>query len=62
MAVRGCEIEGMLDAKGHVIEERPDERPMLPKGDTRTFRVWLDTNQYYMDTVRRRSITESVLI
>ena len=46
--VRGCEIEGMLDAEGHVIEEGPEPKPELP-GYTRTFRVWLDTNQYQTD-------------
>eukprot|EP00794_Sanderia_malayensis_P020018 gene20018-21979_t len=46
--VRGCEIEGLLDADGHVIEEGPEAKP-LPKGDIRTYRVWLDTNQYQKD-------------
>lgn len=46
--VRGCEIEGMLDANGRVIEDGPDPRPQLP-GETRTYRVWLDSNQYRLD-------------
>ncbi|CAC5409596.1 AQR [Mytilus coruscus] len=46
--VRGCEIEGMLDAEGKVIEEGPEPKPDLP-GDLRTFRVWLDPNQYQQD-------------
>lgn len=46
--VRGCEIEGMLDETGRVIEEGPDPRPVL-RGDKRTFRVWLDPNQYQQD-------------
>ncbi|XP_015206361.1 RNA helicase aquarius [Lepisosteus oculatus] len=46
--VRGCEIQGMLDEKGRVIEEGPEPKPKL-KGDTRTFRVWLDPNQYQQD-------------
>ena len=46
--VRGCEIEGMLDESGRVIEEGPEEKPVLP-GDNRTFRVWLDCNQYKQD-------------
>ncbi|KAJ8411857.1 hypothetical protein AAFF_G00154950 [Aldrovandia affinis] len=46
--VRGCEIQGMLDEKGRVIEEGPDPKPKL-KGDARTFRVWLDPNQYQQD-------------
>ncbi|XP_019878186.2 RNA helicase aquarius [Aethina tumida] len=46
--IRGCEIEGMLDANGRVIEDGPEPRPNLP-GDQRTFRVWLDCNQYTID-------------
>jgi len=46
--VRGCEIEGMLDANGRVIEEGPDPKPHIP-GGTRTFRVLLDNNQYQID-------------
>ncbi|KAM8833729.1 RNA helicase aquarius isoform 2-T3 [Synchiropus picturatus] len=46
--VRGCEVQGMLDEKGRVIEEGPEPRPKL-QGDTRTFRVWLDPNQYQQD-------------
>ena len=46
--VRGCEIEGMLDEEGRVIEEGPEPKPRLP-GKSRTFRVWLDTNQYQLD-------------
>ncbi|KAG5894903.1 hypothetical protein JTB14_030608 [Gonioctena quinquepunctata] len=46
--IRGCEVEGMLDSNGRVIEDGPEPRPMLP-GDQRTFRVWLDCNQYCDD-------------
>uniref|UniRef100_A0AAQ4S0I3 RNA helicase aquarius n=1 Tax=Gasterosteus aculeatus aculeatus TaxID=481459 RepID=A0AAQ4S0I3_GASAC len=46
--VRGCEVQGMLDDKGRVIEEGPDPKPKL-RGDARTFRVWLDPNQYQQD-------------
>ncbi|XP_063231396.1 RNA helicase aquarius [Bacillus rossius redtenbacheri] len=46
--VRGCEIEGMLDQSGRVIEEGPEPKPQLP-GEKRTFRVWLDCNQYRLD-------------
>ncbi|XP_041357905.1 RNA helicase aquarius-like [Gigantopelta aegis] len=49
--VRGCEIEGMLDDTGKVIEEGPEPKPELT-GDTRTFRVWLDPNQYQQDNAR----------
>ncbi|KAM9294455.1 RNA helicase aquarius [Gastrophryne carolinensis] len=48
MYVRGCEVQGMLDEKGRVIEEGPEPKPKL-KGDTRTFRVFLDPNQYQQD-------------
>ncbi len=46
--VRGCEVEGMLDENGRVIEEGPEPKPQL-SGVARTFRVWLDTNQYQRD-------------
>ncbi|KAK2717182.1 hypothetical protein QYM36_007331, partial [Artemia franciscana] len=48
VAIRGCEIEGMLDQNGRVIEEGPEPKPELP-GDMRSFRVWLDCNQYRVD-------------
>ncbi len=35
--VRGCEVEGMLDDAGKVIEEGPEPKPHL-KGDTRSYR------------------------
>lgn len=54
-AVRGCEIEGMLDENGRVIEEGPEPKPIL-KGDTRTFRVWLDSNQYKIDMDNIKSL------
>ncbi len=41
-------MEGMLDKNGRVIEEGPDPKPELP-GDTRTYRLLLDTNQYRID-------------
>ncbi|XP_034238562.1 RNA helicase aquarius isoform X1 [Thrips palmi] len=46
--VRGCEMEGMLDSNGRVVEDGPEPKPVLP-GDSRTFRVWLDCNQYRND-------------
>lgn len=46
--VRGCEIEGLLDETGKLIEEGIEPRSRLP-GDKRTFRVLLDTNQYRLD-------------
>ncbi|CAD6193409.1 unnamed protein product [Caenorhabditis auriculariae] len=48
--VRGCEIEGMLDANGMVIEEFTsyEKKPQL-QGDQRKFRVFLDPNQYRID-------------
>ena len=42
VCVRGCEIEGMLDHLGRVIEEGPDPKPKIP-GDQRTYRVWYRT-------------------
>ena len=53
--VRGCEIEGMLDSQGKVIDENQltnttasNEKPFF-NSDYRTYRVWLDPNQYYED-------------
>ena len=46
--VRGCEIEGMLNADGQLIDENLNEKSTL-KGDTRTWRVLLDPNQYQLD-------------
>eukprot|EP00058_Branchiostoma_floridae_P027957 XP_002613448.1 hypothetical protein BRAFLDRAFT_123925 [Branchiostoma floridae] len=57
--VRGCEIEGMLDEKGRVIEEGPDPKPNMP-GENRTFRVWLDPNQYQGDMARTMDGAEDV--
>ena len=42
--VRGCEVEGMLDDNGRIIEEGPEPKPQM-KGESRTFRVLLDPNQ-----------------
>ena len=38
--VRGCEVEGMLDENGRVIEEGPEPKPVL-KGESRSYRVLL---------------------
>jgi len=47
--VRGCEVEGMLDENGRVIEEFSGEpKPKFKTGE-RTFRVKLDCNQYRED-------------
>lgn len=46
--VRGCEIEGLLDVNGRVIEDGIEPRSNIP-GEKRTFRVWLDCNQYRED-------------
>lgn len=47
--IRGCEIEGMIGPDGKVIEEwAHDKKPMMT-GNVRTFRVWLDCNQYRLD-------------
>lgn len=46
--VRGCEIEGMLDSQGKIIEEGFSDKPIFTT-DNRTYRVWLDCNQYKSD-------------
>jgi len=58
--IRGCEIEGMIDDEGKVIEEGPDPKPEI-KGDERTFRIWLDPNQYEIDMNRtQKQKTEDI--
>ncbi|CAH1791178.1 unnamed protein product [Owenia fusiformis] len=57
--VRGCEIEGMLDMEGKVIEEGPDPKPEM-HGETRTFRVFLDPNQYQQDMTKTTQGSEDV--
>ena len=59
--VRGCEVEGMLDENGRVIEEGPEPKPEM-KNDSRTFRVWLDCNQYKadLDSVKEGTNDEDV--
>ncbi|XP_028036701.1 RNA helicase aquarius isoform X2 [Bombyx mandarina] len=57
--VRGCEVEGMLDASGRVIEDGPEPRPEL-EGDSRTFRLLLDPNQYRLDLDRASKGNEDV--
>ncbi|XP_046911562.2 RNA helicase aquarius [Dermatophagoides farinae] len=46
--VRGCEIEGMLDVQGRLVDETLGERPQFDT-DYRTYRVLLDTNQFKID-------------
>eukprot|EP00096_Caligus_rogercresseyi_P010804 TRINITY_DN4040_c0_g1_i1.p1 TRINITY_DN4040_c0_g1~~TRINITY_DN4040_c0_g1_i1.p1 ORF type:complete len:1444 (-),score=412.87 TRINITY_DN4040_c0_g1_i1:63-4394(-) len=48
VSVRGCEVEGLLDENGRVIEDGVMDKPVL-KGENRTFRVRLDCNQYHED-------------
>lgn len=60
MYVRGCEVEGMLDANGRVIEDGPEPRPQLP-GEQRTYRVWLDSNQYRLDMDNLQDVRKNIL-
>lgn len=46
--VRGCEVEGMLDPQGKIIDEASLDKPFY-NTDFRTYRVWLDCNQYKID-------------
>lgn len=45
--VRGCEIEGLLDSEGKMVDENL-ESPKFTD-NIRTFMIWLDCNQYRMD-------------
>ncbi|CAG2165096.1 unnamed protein product [Oppiella nova] len=49
--VRGCEIEGMLDPQGKILDETSLDKPFY-NTDFRTLRVWLDCNQYKEDMDR----------
>ena len=57
--IRGCEIEGLLDSNGRVIEDYVDKAPILT-GDKRTFRVLLDCNQYRNDMNQMKEGAEDV--
>lgn len=61
VSVRGCEVEGMLDANGRVIEDGPEPRPKLP-GEQRCYRVWLDSNQYRMDMDDLQEVSLEMLL
>lgn len=45
--VRGCEIEGLLNSDGKLVDENLEEPHF--KDNLRTFLVYMDSNQYYMD-------------
>lgn len=55
--VRGCEIEGILDSDGKIVDENL-EKPNF-EGNIRSFLVWLDCNQYKIDqdTFKERKLT-----
>lgn len=48
--MRGCDVEGMLDQDGHLLEEFTawEKKAKIP-GDLRKFRLLLDPNQYRID-------------
>ncbi|CAB3396592.1 unnamed protein product [Caenorhabditis bovis] len=49
-SVRGCDIEGLLDNDGLLIEEFDmQHKKQTLKGDIRKYRVLLDPNQYRLD-------------
>ena len=50
----------MLDANGRVIEDGPEPRPQL-QGEQRTYRVWLDSNQYRLDMDALQEVNFEVL-
>lgn len=56
--VRGCEIEGLLDPHGRLIDENLSEKPTFDT-DFRTYRVLLDTNQFKIDTSGNFKKTDS---
>ena len=49
-AVRGCEVHGLIDNEGKVVEEMEHHEALKSlTGDVRKYRVWLDPNQYFLD-------------
>lgn len=57
--MRGCEIEGLLDRYGQVVEERTGDGPKLPPGEDQTLRVLLDTAQYQLDVDTNPGVNSS---
>ena len=55
--VRGCEIEGMVDEEGKLVEEyrMEDEPPVFTKENVRTYRVFIDACQYQQDIERHNN-------
>lgn len=49
----------MLDVNGRVIEDGPEPRPQLP-GEQRTYRVWLDSNQYRLDMDNLQDVRRNI--
>jgi intron-binding protein aquarius len=47
--VRGAEVFGMLNAEGNVVKEGETDPDKVPRGDRRTWRVWMDAAQYQID-------------
>uniref|UniRef100_A0A7E4VRV5 Intron-binding protein aquarius n=1 Tax=Panagrellus redivivus TaxID=6233 RepID=A0A7E4VRV5_PANRE len=61
-AVRGCEVDGLINSEGKVVEEM-EHRDALRglTGDVRKYRVWMDPNQYFIDqTNEEGAIYESL--
>jgi intron-binding protein aquarius len=59
VTVRGCEIEGFLNEDGKlIIDEGPNgiKNKLKFENNLRTFRVFLDSNQYKSDTDRQNDI------
>ena len=60
--VRGCEIEGMLDSEGKMVEEynreAKEDGPVFTKEFVRTYRVYIDPCQYQEDLEKHTSDPE----
>lgn len=56
--VRGCEVEGMLDPYGKLIDDNTTETPTFDN-DYRIYRVWLDPNQYFEDMLQDDTLYDS---
>ena len=58
--IRGCEVEGMLDPSGKLIDEGSEQQRFSFDTDYRTYRVWLDPNQYGEDTEQLKDESDTL--
>lgn len=62
VVVRGCEVEGVLNSDGKLIgDEGPQNQQKMKFTDSRrTYRVFLDSNQYKIDTDKQTENSDDI--